>query len=581
MAEYQTGKQVNYGFGLSFEATGKAPIIAKQIWATLEDAQAYVNSSTDTACKGLILTVINDATASNNGVYLVTQAAGEGDAVTGILKKLSSLTDIPDVNALIQAALKELDSEKSGSADGTTVKVTETDGKISAVAVSHTKGAIAAGDTKLVDGATVKTYVDTAINAAVGTSFKVKGCKDNYSDLPTTGNAVGDVWNIKNEFTIAGEGKYPAGSNVVWVAEHEDGSTTHTAHWDVLGGTYDLSVYKTKQDAVEVTGSKAKTVTKISQDANGKITATTADIEIGVTQVTSLETTLDNFTTEIGKKANSSTTVNGKALTSNVTLTGEDIAVNSNAGAKLVSKAISDLESLANNTATQAILKDNINEVTNVTELHYAGNASEQAGVGVLKLSDEAGNSTVISPVKLRTEDASSGSSTNISGDTIELIHGSAADLPITIQVNDLGNLVLSAPEDYPHDIKLQGVADPEADDEVANKHYVDIQLSGLDKGVISLGNGTVSKTGNVQIVSASTSDVRDHGYLRFIEDTTSANSYRILAPATVTKFFMKDYEAATASAAVAQSDDMATAIGKLEYRIKQNEDTLTWGTWE
>ena len=31
MAEYKTGVQVNYGFGLSFEASGKAPVIAKRI----------------------------------------------------------------------------------------------------------------------------------------------------------------------------------------------------------------------------------------------------------------------------------------------------------------------------------------------------------------------------------------------------------------------------------------------------------------------------------------------------------------------------------------------------------------------
>ena len=76
MAEYKTGVQVNYGFGLSFEASGKAPVIAKRIWETLADAQAYVDSATDTAIAGLQLTVINDTDASKNGVYFVKEAAG-------------------------------------------------------------------------------------------------------------------------------------------------------------------------------------------------------------------------------------------------------------------------------------------------------------------------------------------------------------------------------------------------------------------------------------------------------------------------------------------------------------------------
>ena len=88
MAEYKTDKQVNYGFGLSFEATGKAPVVAKRIWGTLADAQAYVDSSTDTAIAGLQLAVIKDTDPSKNGVYFVQAAAGENGKTKGDRKSV-------------------------------------------------------------------------------------------------------------------------------------------------------------------------------------------------------------------------------------------------------------------------------------------------------------------------------------------------------------------------------------------------------------------------------------------------------------------------------------------------------------
>ena len=91
MAEYKTDKQVNYGFGLSFEATGKAPVIAKRIWATLADAQAYVNEKTDTAIAGLQLSVIND-TEANNGIYFV-KSVGDGTN-NGELVKMGGSADV-------------------------------------------------------------------------------------------------------------------------------------------------------------------------------------------------------------------------------------------------------------------------------------------------------------------------------------------------------------------------------------------------------------------------------------------------------------------------------------------------------
>lgn len=574
MAEYKTGVQVNYGFGLSFQASGKAPIIAKQIWATLADAQAYVDSETDTATAGLMLVVCKDTTAANNGVYRVVKAAGEDGNTKGQLVKLTEGGDIPDVDALIKAAIAALDAEKSGSDAGTTVKVTETDGKISAVSVSHTKGAVETGNTNLVDGATVKSYVDTAINTAVGSSYKVKGCKDNYTDLPTTGNVEGDVWNIKNEFTIEGEGKYPAGSNVVWVGEHKDGSTTHAAHWDVLGGTYDLSVYKTKQDAVTVSGLAAgKTITALSQDANGKITATASNIAVTQSQVSGLETALAG-------KVPTTRKVNDKALSGDVVLTGEDVKVDTKAGAKTVATAISDLTTTVGNKADDSAVlkKEQTNTVTGDTVIEVSSDVEDQNSVKGLSVQNAEGRVDIYGN---RIEVTDGTITTKIQNGGIEF---GAPEQQVRINYTDGNNAIslsqITSEGTELDTVRLSGIETPITNNDAANKLYVDTKVGAIDTGVVSVGNGKVTKTGAVNIVDAAVSEVSASGYLRVIEDATN-NGFKIQAPASITKSFMKNYEIGTANQAVAKSDDMATAIGKLEYRVKQNEGALTWGTWE
>ena len=78
--------------------------------------------------------------------------------------------------------------------------------------------------------------VDEKIAVAVSSALKYKGTKNKTSDLPTSNNAIGDVWNIANA-CAASESlpKVNAGDNVAW-----NGSS-----WDVLAGTVDLSGYYT------------------------------------------------------------------------------------------------------------------------------------------------------------------------------------------------------------------------------------------------------------------------------------------------------------------------------------------------
>ena len=70
----------------------------------------------------------------------------------------------------------------------------------------------------------------TAEQLGLTSVYQYKGSVATYADLPTTGQKVGDVWNVE---TADPDHGIKAGDNVAW-----DG-----AQWDTLGGNHDLSGY--------------------------------------------------------------------------------------------------------------------------------------------------------------------------------------------------------------------------------------------------------------------------------------------------------------------------------------------------
>lgn len=67
-----------------------------------------------------------------------------------------------------------------------------------------------------------ETYSKEEIDSKVTGVYKAKGSVQNYTDLPTENNSVGDVYNVINKYN-----DYPAGTNFVW---------TEQGTWDALGG---------------------------------------------------------------------------------------------------------------------------------------------------------------------------------------------------------------------------------------------------------------------------------------------------------------------------------------------------------
>lgn len=81
----------------------------------------------------------------------------------------------------------------------------------------------------------------TAEQLGLTTVYQYKGSVATYADLPTTGQKVGDVWNVE---TADPDHGIKAGDNVAW-----DG-----AQWDILGGNHDLSGYATLAGDNDFTG---------------------------------------------------------------------------------------------------------------------------------------------------------------------------------------------------------------------------------------------------------------------------------------------------------------------------------------
>lgn len=112
--------------------------------------------------------------------------------------------------------------------DSTYVKRTEVPTKLSAFQ----------NDLGYVTNNNVQTSINMALSgyamkSDISSMYKYKGSVDSYDELPTSGQTVGDSYNVKGADSSHGIKK---GDNVVWTG----------TEWDVLSGTVDLSGYMDK-----------------------------------------------------------------------------------------------------------------------------------------------------------------------------------------------------------------------------------------------------------------------------------------------------------------------------------------------
>ena len=109
----------------------------------------------------------------------------------------------------------------------------------------------------------------TAEQLGLTTVYQYKGSVATYADLPTTGQKVGDVWNVE---TADPDHGIKAGDNVAW-----DG-----AQWDTLGGNHDLSGYAQLNSANTFTASN--TFRANIAVSNGTAAGSSGTVSFGVSQ---------------------------------------------------------------------------------------------------------------------------------------------------------------------------------------------------------------------------------------------------------------------------------------------------------
>ena len=119
MTEKGINKENLYGWGLTFDLTGKIPAINKRIFDKLIDAQQYADDFNDSAVAGLLLSVTADDDEENNGVYFVQTIKKQADDKKAKLQKLSfgdleeAVTYIDVQIAAIKAQIGEIGENKT------------------------------------------------------------------------------------------------------------------------------------------------------------------------------------------------------------------------------------------------------------------------------------------------------------------------------------------------------------------------------------------------------------------------------------------------------------------------------------
>ena len=215
---------------------------------------------------------ITDATVDSNGYLILTLSTGT--TIKTALQPLVDAKQYADNAAASASQAKEsaanaASSASQANASDAQASASASDAASSAAKAKTSETHAAASETSakqaLAESQKIQKEVEAALTKVTGFA-KYAGSVDNYSDLPVSGNNVGDVWNIVNADAAH---QIKAGDNVIWNGKA----------WDNLSGFVDLSNYPTNEDvakAVIDTTYSGGTITFIHKDGT-KSTATIGD----------------------------------------------------------------------------------------------------------------------------------------------------------------------------------------------------------------------------------------------------------------------------------------------------------------
>ena len=157
------------------------------------------------------------------------------DAVASVdvTSQISGKADTTYVNAELAKKVDAVTGKQLSTNDYTTAEKNKLAGIATGAQVNvKSDWNATSGDAQILNKPTIITesQVDTKINTAIASVYRVKGSVANYAALPTTNVVIGDVYNLED-----------TGANYV--------ATSTTPTWDKLSETVDLTSYLTKTDA--------------------------------------------------------------------------------------------------------------------------------------------------------------------------------------------------------------------------------------------------------------------------------------------------------------------------------------------
>ena len=349
--ELKTNKQSNTTWPSTFKASNRFPIVANRVFATLENAQQYVDDTAADASAyvGIVLAVVQDTTAKNNGVYYVSSVAmAEGEKGT-LVKVGGTETETAENYAkavelsktLVVGQLIKVEKEYTENAgEENEVKyqkgfyIVEGAGVISALATST-------GSEDEVGA--LKSRVDS-IEVVLGgdESGLVKDVKDNADAISENADAIAanasaitalesaykaDDASLKSELEGQISAKVAQTDYDTKVGELSDAIDTKVAQTDYdtkvseLEGKIDAKVAQTDYDTkvAEIEGNVDAKVAK--SDYNAKVAEIEGNVAAKVAQtdynakVAEIESNVDAKLAQADYKAIEVVKVNGAALT--------------------------------------------------------------------------------------------------------------------------------------------------------------------------------------------------------------------------------------------------------------------------
>lgn len=176
----------------------------------------------------------------------------EDDFDLSVMRDQQIRQELEDYKTVTDSALEDISEqlvEHHGSIDTLTQNVADLETNKADKSSVYTKGET---DDKLATKADKATtlagygiadaYTKEETDAKVSSVYRFKGSVATYSALPTSGQVVGDVWNVED-----------TGANYAWTGDA----------WDKLSETIDLTSYLTKDDASNTYATKQEVTTEL------------------------------------------------------------------------------------------------------------------------------------------------------------------------------------------------------------------------------------------------------------------------------------------------------------------------------